>query len=112
MRLPRMTTRRWMALVAVAAFVMAVAVLVRRSNEFRALARQQAYFESMMRLDAWESREQSGDSLRAARSERAADLAMKRKIKYERAARIRADRYVVALRKLPTRLPRMTTRRQ
>jgi hypothetical protein len=76
-----------MGIVAIIGLIMATAMMVQRLSEFRAHARNLAYFESMMGLDAWESREQMGDLPRAAHSEQKAARFRELKLNYERAAR-------------------------
>jgi hypothetical protein len=83
----RFSIRTLMGIVAIIGLFMATTVMVKRSNEFRARARDLAYYAGMMDLDAYESREQMGDLPRAAHSEQVAACYRELKLKYERAAR-------------------------
>jgi hypothetical protein len=76
-----------MAVVAIAALAMAMGVMVKRSNEFRALAEDQAESEQMSLAYADEGRGETGDPQRVARGEQMAAYHQKLRIKYERAAR-------------------------
>jgi hypothetical protein len=83
----RFTVRRLMVLVALAGLAMAVATLVKRSTEFRALAEEQADAEQMSLAYADEGRGEGGDPQRVARGEQMAAYHRELRIKYERAAR-------------------------
>jgi hypothetical protein len=83
----RMTVRRVMAFVAVFAVALAVAVMLRRSGEFRALAEDQADSEQLSLSYADEARGPNGDRQRVARGEQMAAFHRALRAKYERAAR-------------------------
>jgi hypothetical protein len=76
-----------LALVAIAALIMAGAVLVKRSSEFRALAEEQADSEMASLEYADDARGQRGDPQRVARGEQMAAYHGELRIKYERASR-------------------------
>jgi hypothetical protein len=76
-----------MVAVAIVAFAMAGATLVRRSNRFRALAKDQAEAEVMSLAYADDERGEGGAPQRVARGEQMADCHRKLRIKYQRAAR-------------------------
>ena len=76
-----------MALVAIAALMMAGAVLVKRSSEFRALAEEQADSEMASLAYSDDARGARGDAQRVARGEQMAAYHRELRIKYERAAR-------------------------
>jgi hypothetical protein len=83
----RFTVRRVMVLVAIAGLAMAVATLVKRSNEFRALAEEQAEAELTSVGYADDARGEGRDPQRVARGEEMATYHRALRIKYERAAR-------------------------
>jgi hypothetical protein len=76
-----------MVIVAIAGLAMALAIMVRRSGEFRALAEQQADAEQMSLSYADEGRGANGDKQRVARGEQMAAYHRELRLKYERAAR-------------------------
>ena len=79
-----------MGVVAIVALVTAIAVMVKRSNEFRALAEEQADSEQMSLAYADEGRGgrgETGDPQRVARGEQMAAYHQKLRIKYEKASR-------------------------
>jgi hypothetical protein len=79
--------RTLIAVVAIAALAMAIAVMLKRSNEFRAIAEEQADSEQMSLAYADEGRGETGDPQRVARGEQMAAYHQKLRIKYERAVR-------------------------
>src|SRR5262245_11372892 len=83
----RVSIRMLMALVAIAALIMAGAVLLKRSSEFRSLAEEQADSEMGSLEYADDARGERGDPQRVARGEQMAAYHRELKIKYERAAR-------------------------
>jgi hypothetical protein len=76
-----------MALVALAAIALGVAVMALRSQEFRAMAEEQADAEELSLSYADEGRGEHGDPQRVARGEQMAAYHKALRIKYERAAR-------------------------
>jgi hypothetical protein len=76
-----------MAIVAIVGLALAVADMVRRSNEFRELAEEQADAEQMSQSYADEARGEHGDRQRVARGEQMAMYHKALRIKFERAAR-------------------------
>jgi hypothetical protein len=82
---PRFTVRLLMAVVAIVGLAMAAAVMAGRSNEFRAMAEEQADSEQMSLAYADEGRGERGDPQRVARGEQMAAYHRALKIKYERA---------------------------
>jgi hypothetical protein len=86
MRLPRITIRRMMIVVALAGIALGLWTIKRRQEEFRELAGRHGYFAGMMGLDAWESRE-AGDHQRALNREEKQAIHQRLQIKYARAAR-------------------------
>jgi hypothetical protein len=82
----RFTVRLLMAVVAIVGLVIAAAVLARRSNEFRALAEEQAEAEATSLGYADDARGPDGDPQRVARGEQMAAYHGALKLKYERAA--------------------------
>jgi hypothetical protein len=76
-----------MAVVAITGLVMALAIMARRSGEFRALAEEQADAEQMSLSYADDARGEGGDRQRVARGEQMAAYHRNLRIKYERAAR-------------------------
>jgi hypothetical protein len=83
----RISIRMLMALVAIAAFAMAGVMMVRRSNEFRAITEEQADAERASMEYADDARGERGDPQRVARGEQMATYHRGLRIKYERAAR-------------------------
>jgi hypothetical protein len=83
----RVSIRSLMALVAIAGVAMAVAVMARRSNEFRALAEEQADAEQMSLSYADDARGENGDPQRVTRGQQMAAYHRELRIKYEWAAR-------------------------
>jgi hypothetical protein len=75
------------ALVAVVALAMAVAIMLKRSGEFRAQADEQADAEQMSLSYADEARGPNGDRQRVARGEQMAAYHRALRLKYEQAAR-------------------------
>jgi hypothetical protein len=69
-----------MAVVAIAALAMAMGVMVKRSNEFRALAEDQAESEQMSLAYADEGKGETGDPQRVARGEQMAAYHQKLRI--------------------------------
>jgi hypothetical protein len=84
---PRFTVRRLMIAVAVVGLALATAIMMRRSDEFRALAEEQADNEAASLEYADDARGEHGDQQRVARGEQMAVYHRALKIKYERAAR-------------------------
>jgi hypothetical protein len=84
---PRFTVRLLMAVVAIVALATAVAVLASRSNQFRALAEEQAEAEATSLAYADDARGRDEDPQRVARGEQMAAYHKSLKLKYERAAR-------------------------
>jgi hypothetical protein len=76
-----------MVIVAITGLAMAVAIMARRSSEFRALAEQQADAEQMSLSYADEARGENGDKQRVARGEQMAAYHRELRLKYEHAAR-------------------------
>jgi hypothetical protein len=76
-----------MVLVAIAGLAMAVAIMARRSSEFRDLAEQQADAEQMSLAYADDARGAGGDAQRVARGEQMAAYHRGLRLKYERVAR-------------------------
>jgi hypothetical protein len=82
----RITVRRLMVLIALASLAMAVAIMVKRSAEFRAIAAEQADAEQMSHAYADDARGEDGDRQRVARGEQMAGYHRELRIKYEQAA--------------------------
>src|SRR5262245_48929852 len=82
----RFTVRRLMALVAIAGLALAVAIMVKRSTEFLALAEEQAEAEQTSLAYADDAGGEGGDPQRVARGEQMAAYHRKLRMKYERAA--------------------------
>jgi hypothetical protein len=87
MRLPRLTVRRLMVGVAIIGLVLAMAVMVRRSGEFREMAEQQAEYEAGSLAYADDARGERGDPQRVVRGEQMAAYHRALKAKYARLAR-------------------------
>jgi hypothetical protein len=85
--MPRFTVRRLMIAVAIIGLALALAVMLKRSGEFRALAEKQAYYEAGSLAYADDARGEGGDPQRVARGEQMAAYHRALKAKYERAAR-------------------------
>ena len=80
----RLSVRLLMVLIAFAALAMAVAIMARRSGEFRALAEEQADAEQLSLSYADEARGPTGDRQRVARGEQMAAYHRALRVKYER----------------------------
>lgn len=84
---PRLTIRVMIGLVALTAVALAALVMIRRSNDFRAMAVEQRDTEELSMSYADDARGPSGDRQRVARGEQMAAYHRALRLKYERAAR-------------------------
>jgi hypothetical protein len=82
----RISIRNLMVFIVIAGLMMAAAVMVKRSSEFRALAEEQAEAELTSIGYADDARGEGGDPQRVARGEQMANYHRELRIKYERAA--------------------------
>src|SRR5258708_3462243 len=87
MRLPRLTIRRLLLVLAIIGLVLATVVMVRRSGEFREMAEQQADYEAGSLAYADDARGEGGDPQRVVRGEQMAAYHRALKAKYARLAR-------------------------
>jgi hypothetical protein len=85
--MPRLSIRILMALVMIAGLILAVAVMLKRSSDFRVLAQEQEEAELTSMGYADDARGEGGDPQRVARGEQMAAFHRRLRIKYERAAR-------------------------
>ena len=83
----RFTVRLLMAILAIAGLATAGAVMAKRSNEYRAVAEEQAEAEATSLGYADDARGPDGDPQRVARGEQMAAYHKALKLKYQRAAR-------------------------